>query len=83
MGMCRTRWAGSTSKRIYPTAPLTFSAIWLRISPNGPPTATISRWRLYQKGDRASAKKECEAALRSKPSKEEEAKIRDLMAKLG
>jgi tetratricopeptide (TPR) repeat protein len=38
---------------------------------------------LYQKGDRASAKKECEAALRSKPSKDEEAKIRDLMAKLG
>jgi tetratricopeptide (TPR) repeat protein len=38
---------------------------------------------LAQKGDRASAKKECEAALRSKPSKEEEAKIRDLMAKLG
>jgi len=38
---------------------------------------------LFQKGDRASAKKECEAALRSKPSKDEEAKIRDLMAKLG
>lgn len=38
---------------------------------------------LAQKGDRISAKKECEAALRSKPPKEEEAKIRDLMAKLG
>jgi Tfp pilus assembly protein PilF len=38
---------------------------------------------LYQKGDRASAKRECEAALKSKPSKDEEAKIRDLMAKLG
>ena len=38
---------------------------------------------LLQKGDKASAKKECEAALRSKPSKEEEAKIRDLMAKIG
>ena len=38
---------------------------------------------LYQKGDRASALKECEAALRAKPTKDEEAKIRDLMAKLG
>ena len=38
---------------------------------------------LYQKGDKDSAKKELEAALRSKPSKDEEAKIRDLMAKLG
>lgn len=38
---------------------------------------------LFQKGDKTSAKKECEAALRSRPSKDEEAKIRDLMAKLG
>jgi len=30
-----------------------------------------------------SAKKELEAALRSKPAKDEESKIRDLMAKLG
>ena len=38
---------------------------------------------LYQKGDKASAKKECEAALRANPPKDEETKIRDLMAKLG
>ncbi|HYP04813.1 MAG TPA: tetratricopeptide repeat protein, partial [Bryobacteraceae bacterium] len=38
---------------------------------------------LYQKGDKASAKKELEAALRAKPAKDEEGKIRDLMAKLG
>ena len=38
---------------------------------------------LYQKGDRESAKRECEAALKAKPGKEEEARIRDLMAKLG
>jgi tetratricopeptide (TPR) repeat protein len=38
---------------------------------------------LFQKGDKASAKRELEAALRAKPQKEEEAKIRDLMAKLG
>ena len=38
---------------------------------------------LYQKGDKASAKKELEAALSSKPAKDEENKIRDLMAKLG
>jgi tetratricopeptide (TPR) repeat protein len=38
---------------------------------------------LFQKGDKIQAKRELEAALRSKPQKEEEAKIRDLMAKLG
>jgi tetratricopeptide (TPR) repeat protein len=38
---------------------------------------------LFQKGDKVSAKRELEAALRAKPQKEEEAKIRDLMAKLG
>jgi tetratricopeptide (TPR) repeat protein len=38
---------------------------------------------LYQKGDKAQAKKECELALKSKPPKEEEAKIRDLLSKLG
>jgi tetratricopeptide (TPR) repeat protein len=38
---------------------------------------------LFQKGDRISAKKELETALRNKPSRDEEAKIRDLMAKLG
>jgi tetratricopeptide (TPR) repeat protein len=38
---------------------------------------------LLQKGDKASAKKELEAALRAKPQKDEEGKIRDLMAKIG
>ena len=38
---------------------------------------------LYQKGDKVSARKELEAALRSKPQKDEEGKIRDLMAKIG
>jgi predicted Zn-dependent protease len=38
---------------------------------------------LYQKGDKLSAKKELEAALRSKPLKDEEGKIRDLMARIG
>ena len=38
---------------------------------------------LLQKGDKVSAKRELEAALRSKPQKDEEVKIRDLMAKLG
>jgi len=37
---------------------------------------------LYQKGDKPSAKKELETALRDKPSKRDEAKIRDLLAKL-
>ena len=38
---------------------------------------------LAQKGDKPSAKRELEAALKGKPAKEEESKIRDLMAKLG
>ena len=38
---------------------------------------------LYQKGDRPSAKKECETALQSNPSKEEAGRIRELMQKLG
>jgi hypothetical protein len=37
---------------------------------------------LYQKGDKTQAKKECELALKSKPPKIEEAKIRELLAKL-
>ena len=38
---------------------------------------------LAQKGDKVSAKKELEAALKAKPQKDEEGKIRDLMAKIG
>jgi tetratricopeptide (TPR) repeat protein len=38
---------------------------------------------LYQKGDKLQAKKELQVALQKKPSKEEEAKIRELMGKLG
>ena len=38
---------------------------------------------LYQKGDKLQAKKELQAALQKKPSKDEETKIRELMGKLG
>lgn len=38
---------------------------------------------LFQKGDRPSAKQECDVALKSNPSKEEQTKIKDLIAKLG
>lgn len=38
---------------------------------------------LHQKGDRANARKECEVALQNNPSKEESAKIRELLGKLG
>jgi tetratricopeptide (TPR) repeat protein len=38
---------------------------------------------LAQKGDKPQAKKELDAALRGKPSKDEEQKIRELIAKLG
>jgi tetratricopeptide (TPR) repeat protein len=37
---------------------------------------------LYQKGDKPSTRRELEAALKDKPSKDDEAKIRDLLAKL-
>lgn len=38
---------------------------------------------LYQKGDKVQAKRACETALRNRPEKTEEAKIRELMSKLG
>jgi tetratricopeptide (TPR) repeat protein len=38
---------------------------------------------LFQKGDRASAKDECQTALKNNPSKEEQSKIKELLAKLG
>lgn len=38
---------------------------------------------LFQKGDRPSAKQECQGALKSNPSKEEQLKIKELIAKLG
>lgn len=38
---------------------------------------------LYQKGDRPSAKRELEAALRHQPSAKEQTKIRELLAKVG
>ena len=38
---------------------------------------------LYQKGDRVQARKELETALQNHPTKDEEAKIRELMGKLG
>jgi tetratricopeptide (TPR) repeat protein len=37
---------------------------------------------LFQKGDRANAQKQCQAALAAKPGKEEEGRIRELMAKI-
>jgi tetratricopeptide (TPR) repeat protein len=38
---------------------------------------------LYQKGDRTSARRELEAALRSRPSVKEQDKIKELLAKVG
>lgn len=38
---------------------------------------------LYQKGDKPTAKKQAEQALQSKPSKEDQDKIRDLLQKIG
>jgi hypothetical protein len=38
---------------------------------------------LMQKGDRETAKKECQSALADKPNKEQETEIHQLMSKLG
>jgi tetratricopeptide (TPR) repeat protein len=38
---------------------------------------------LFQKGDKPKAKKELESALKNNPTKEDAAKIRDLMARIG
>ena len=38
---------------------------------------------LNQKGDRDSARKQCEAALAAKPTKSQEDEIRQLMSRLG
>jgi tetratricopeptide (TPR) repeat protein len=38
---------------------------------------------LYQKGDRPTAKKELEAAMRNKPTEKEQGEIKQLMAKVG
>lgn len=38
---------------------------------------------LFQKGDKVSAKRACESALQQKPGKDEEARIRELMSRLG
>jgi Flp pilus assembly protein TadD len=38
---------------------------------------------LFQKGDKPQAKKELQTALKNSPPKEEENKIRDLMARIG
>jgi predicted negative regulator of RcsB-dependent stress response len=38
---------------------------------------------LLQKGDRAEARKELEAALRNRPEPEDRAKIEDLMRRIG
>jgi hypothetical protein len=38
---------------------------------------------LNQKGDRETARKECQAALADKPNKSQEDQIRQLLSKLG
>jgi hypothetical protein len=38
---------------------------------------------LYQKGDKLQARRYAESALKSQPTKDEEAAIRELLAKIG
>jgi tetratricopeptide (TPR) repeat protein len=52
-------------------------------SPQNPTYHYHYAMALLQKGDRESAKKECISALSDKPNKEQEGKIRQLMAKVG
>jgi tetratricopeptide (TPR) repeat protein len=52
-------------------------------SPQNPTYHYHYAMALAQKGDRETAKKECQTALSARPRKEEEAEIRQLMTKLG
>ena len=51
--------------------------------PNSPTFHLHLAMALYQKGDRPTARKELEAALRNKPSEREQGEIKQLMAKVG
>ncbi len=55
----------------------------VRKNPSHPTYRFHLAMALFQKGDKPQAKKELDTALRSKPSKEDEAKIRELMARIG
>jgi predicted Zn-dependent protease len=50
--------------------------------PNNPTYRYHLGMALFQKGDKVKAKQQLQAALSSKPSKEEEASIRELIAKI-
>ncbi len=52
-------------------------------SPQNPTYHYHYAMALLQKGDRETAKKECQSALADKPNKEEETEIHQLMTKLG
>ena len=52
-------------------------------SPQNPTYHYHYAMALLQKGDRETAKKECQSALADKPNKEEESEIHQLMTKLG
>ncbi len=51
--------------------------------PNNPTFRYHYAMALLQKGDKAAARQELQAALRNRPPKEEEGRIRELMAKTG
>jgi tetratricopeptide (TPR) repeat protein len=52
-------------------------------APNNPTYRLHLATALAEQGDKVSARRELEAALQAKPSKDDEAKIRELMQKLG
>jgi tetratricopeptide (TPR) repeat protein len=60
----------------------TFRTLVVRV-PQNPTYHYHYAMALLQKGDRESAKKECQTALADKPSKQQEGEIRQLMAKAG
>ncbi|MCL6506208.1 MAG: tetratricopeptide repeat protein, partial [Bryobacteraceae bacterium] len=51
--------------------------------PNNPIFRYHYAMALLQKGDKAAARQELQAALRNRPAKEDEGRIRELMAKTG
>ena len=68
-------------KNLTDSAVDTFKALVLQ-APQNPTYHYHYAMALSQKGDRVSAKKECEAALANRPPRAQEAEIRALMAKL-
>jgi tetratricopeptide (TPR) repeat protein len=69
-------------KRMFGSAVQTFNAL-VRQRPNNATFRYHLGWALVEEGDKARAKRELENALARQPSRAEEAKIRELLGRIG